>query len=234
MSDENLQHKSKSQLGSVGSSPVFWGVLGGLLGLGALLLVLFQSLEVVIRPASPDRVDGAAAPPASVEPVTPVAAPSASPAELPAPEPTANPTPASPPVAADVDAGATAPGIQRGTLRVSNQTIHPIRVALLPQSSSATVGEGAIAPEAPEVPLPDAYREPVHWDFAPNEGEVSGLILSLPNGGLEVQSGDIIAAFAEDGSRRYWGPYVVGVTPLPVWNGEEWELPLRSPQPDSP
>ncbi|MEB3357010.1 MAG: hypothetical protein VKK04_09805 [Synechococcales bacterium] len=202
-----------------------------------LLLLLFQSLEVVVQPPSPTSEDTVSLPP-PVEPVTPPRDSAETPTT--SPEPDTNSSETAPPIAANPDATETSvpANDQRGTLRVSNQTLHPIRVALLPQLGMATDenGTGAIASDLVGLPLPDAYREPVHWDFAPNEGEVSGLILSLPDGGLEVQTGDIIAAFAEDGSRRYWGPYVVGVTPLPTWNGEtaEWELPLRSPQPDSP
>jgi hypothetical protein len=36
-------------------------------------------------------------------------------------------------------------------------------------------------------------------------------------------------AFAQDGSRRYWGPYVVGETSSPEWNPQtqEWQLVLQ-------
>jgi hypothetical protein len=44
-----------------------------------------------------------------------------------------------------------------------------------------------------------------------------------------LQAGDVLVAFAQDGSRRYWGPYVVGKTTLPTWNTEqkEWSLVLQ-------
>ena len=71
---------------------------------------------------------------------------------------------------------------------------------------------------------------PAHWDFAPQEGSDRGLIVSLPNHNLRIKQGDILVAFAQDGSRRYWGPFVVGETALPTWNprATEWEL-LLSP-----
>ena len=44
-----------------------------------------------------------------------------------------------------------------------------------------------------------------------------------------LENGDIVVAFAQDGSRLYWGPYVIGETPVPVWNKKtgEWELVLQ-------
>jgi hypothetical protein len=94
-------------------------------------------------------------------------------------------------------------------LRVSNRTKQPIRLVLL-----ARKGTG--------------YQEPVHWDFAPGEGEREGLLLSLPEGALLLQPGDILVAFSVDGSRRYWGPFVVGTTSKPTRAGEggEWQLIL--------
>jgi hypothetical protein len=110
----------------------------------------------------------------------------------------------------------------QGSLRVSNQTDYPLRIALLPQPTNG---------EAPEVSLEGmpAFNQPVHWDFAPQEGRARGLILSLPNEDLQLQSGDVLVAFAQDGSRRYWGPFVVGETSLPAWNSatSEWQLILR-------
>lgn len=100
----------------------------------------------------------------------------------------------------------------QGDLRVSNPTEHAVRVALLPQKSSKK-----------------GYGEPAHWDFAPMEGSSKGLMLSLPQGNLKLSKGDILVAFAQDGSRQYWGPYVVGETPEPVWNSQtgEWLLVLQ-------
>ncbi|MBD2343497.1 hypothetical protein [Anabaena subtropica] len=103
-----------------------------------------------------------------------------------------------------------------GKLRMSNQTEQPVRLALLPRQSgnkSSTTKQADI---------------PAHWDFDPQEGSEKGLILSLPNGSLKLDKGDVLVAFAQDGSRRYWGPYVVGETSQPSWNSQsqEWVLVL--------
>ncbi len=100
---------------------------------------------------------------------------------------------------------------RQGKLRIGNQTDFPLRVALLRQVASNDKS---------------FYSEPAHWDFAPQEGGETGLFLSLPEGSLQVQPGDILVAFAQDGSRRYWGPYVVGKTALPFWNSTllEWQI----------
>ncbi|RCJ27835.1 hypothetical protein A6770_25160 [Nostoc minutum NIES-26] len=106
----------------------------------------------------------------------------------------------------------------QGTLRMSNQTDQPVRLALLARQSA--VKGVAVAKTN--------YDLPAHWDFDPQEGSNKGLILSLPNGNLKLEKGDILVAFAQDGTRRYWGPYVVGETPLPSWNSQkqEWILVL--------
>ncbi len=108
----------------------------------------------------------------------------------------------------------------KGQLRISNQTSYPVRVALLYQASDASASAPSKA---------DSYGQPVHWDFAPTEGGPRGLIVSLPSRSLRLQAGDVLVAFAQDGSRRYWGPYVVGKTTLPTWNTEqkEWSLVLQ-------
>lgn len=138
--------------------------------------------------------------------------------EIPAPsspspiaESPATPTPQAP-VAPSPTTAASA-NLQGG-LRVRNQTPFPIRLALLPQQSS----ESTIT-----------YNQPVHWDFAPEEGKAKGLILSLPDRTLSLQAGDVLVAFAQDGSRRYWGPYVVGKTAIPDWSDQqrEWSLILQ-------
>ncbi|MEC4812132.1 MAG: hypothetical protein SAK29_02450 [Scytonema sp. PMC 1069.18] len=103
-------------------------------------------------------------------------------------------------------------------LRMSNQTDQPVRLALLSRHSlekSSKTGE-----------INNAV--PAHWDFAPQEGSEKGLVLSLPDRNLSLQKGDILVAFAQDGSRNYWGPYVVGETSSPRWNPQkqEWELIL--------
>ncbi|MFN6464960.1 MAG: hypothetical protein RMZ41_024510 [Nostoc sp. DedVER02] len=105
-----------------------------------------------------------------------------------------------------------------GTLRMSNQTNQPVRLALLARQSVAK-GSGTKKTH---------YDVPAHWDFAPQEGSEKGLTLSLPQNNLKLEKGDILVAFAQDGSRRYWGPYVVGETQLPKWNSQskEWQLVL--------
>ncbi|PAX51935.1 hypothetical protein [Brunnivagina elsteri] len=105
-----------------------------------------------------------------------------------------------------------------GSLRMSNQTTQPVRLALLARRGEVKGGGTTVA------------DVPAHWDFAPQEGNEKGLLLSLPNGNLKLEKGDVLVAFAQDGSRRYWGPYIVGETPLPAWNGEgkEWQLILSN------
>ncbi|BAY25064.1 hypothetical protein NIES2100_48640 [Calothrix sp. NIES-2100] len=104
----------------------------------------------------------------------------------------------------------------QGTLRMSNQTNQPVRLALLARQSG---GNSANKTQ---------HEIPAHWDFAPQEGSEKGMLLSLPNGNLKLEKGDIVVAFAQDGSRRYWGPYVVGETSLPKWDSQkqEWQLIL--------
>ena len=106
---------------------------------------------------------------------------------------------------------------RQGALRMSNQTDQSVRVALLVRHLRAH--------SAAEQPA----SQPAHWDFAPGEGSRQGLILSLPEGNLKLKPGDILVAFAQDGSRRYWGPYVVGETSSPLWDRQkgEWHLTLR-------
>jgi len=111
---------------------------------------------------------------------------------------------------------------RQGTLRVSNRSEHPLRVALLsrqPKSTNAKSGEVT----------PAGFDSPSHWDFSPNEGSEKGLLVSLPNRTVTLKKGDVVVAFAQDGSQRYWGPYVVGETAQPTWNGQlaEWELALE-------
>ena len=105
----------------------------------------------------------------------------------------------------------------QGAFRMSNQTDQPVRVALLARHPGTSAGGQS------------TYSNPVHWDFAPGEGSAKGLILSLPESNLKLKKGDILVAFAQDGSRRYWGPYVVGETASPVWKRQtaEWQLILQ-------
>ena len=107
-----------------------------------------------------------------------------------------------------------------GLLRVSNKTTQPIRLVLLARQlsqKSANINKIKSTP-------------PAHWDFAPEEGSEGGLVLSLPQANLRLEKGDILAAFAQDGSRHYWGPYVVGETSSPQWQpqGQEWQLVLQN------
>ena len=108
-------------------------------------------------------------------------------------------------------------------LRLSNQTDYPIRVAFLPKQVGVRKQQSADV-------KPSVYGEPGHWDFAPQEGATSGLVLSLPSKGIvQLEKGDVLVAFAQDGSGRYWGPYIVGETSSPAWNRQksEWQLILQ-------
>lgn len=96
-----------------------------------------------------------------------------------------------------------------GALILSNQTDLPVRVALLARGKNAL--------------------EPAHWDFAPLEGSTEGLVLSLPEGNFKLEKGDVLVAFAQDGSGQYWGPYVVGESDAPIWDAKlsRWHLTLQ-------
>jgi hypothetical protein len=102
---------------------------------------------------------------------------------------------------------------------VRNLSDHPVRIALLPKQPvwPKTVGDKP------------SYDTPAHWDFAPQEGSTKGLIVALPDRSVRIKPGDVLVAFAEDGSRRYWGPYVVGETEVPTWSSKsgEWQLTLQ-------
>jgi hypothetical protein len=106
---------------------------------------------------------------------------------------------------------------RQGLLRISNPTEHPVRVAVLLKK-----------PGVSENTSPSPYETPAHWDFDPGEGSSKGLVLSLPNRRIKLKKGDVLVAFAQDGSRRYWGPYVIGETPEPNWFSKEteWQLTL--------
>lgn len=108
---------------------------------------------------------------------------------------------------------------RQGLLRVSNPSAHPVRVALLLKKLDTTQANSRSK---------SIYEPPAHWDFAPGEGHTKGLLLSLPNRSVSVKQGDVLVAFAQDGSRRYWGPFVIGETEEPNWNAttQEWELAL--------
>ena len=109
---------------------------------------------------------------------------------------------------------------KEASLRMSNQTNQPVRLALLARRTGSN----------PHLKSSKSINNdiPAHWDFSPQEGSEQGLILSLPKGNLNLEIGDILVAFAQDGSRRYWGPFVVGETTEPAWNAEhkEWQLIL--------
>jgi hypothetical protein len=106
-------------------------------------------------------------------------------------------------------------------LRVSNRTPYPVRVVLRSR-------QGESAPVASQGQSKVDLPQPTHWDFAPQEGSQTGLLLSLPKGELRLSPGDVLMAFALDGSRRYWGPYVVGETlePRQIPASSEWNLVL--------
>ena len=110
---------------------------------------------------------------------------------------------------------------RQGSLRVSNRSSHPLRVALLSRQSQTT-------PARSDETIPAGVGTPVHWDFSPSEGSEKGLLVSLPDRTVTLKKGDIVVAFAQDGSQRYWGPYIVGESAQPAWNSQlaEWELAL--------
>ncbi|MEG4625409.1 hypothetical protein Q5691_14125 [Microcoleus sp. w1-18aA5] len=141
-------------------------------------------------------------------PVSPVATASADTTSEPKPDSTPTPPDAEEELLSSVPVNTKASGL----LRVSNRSEHPVRVALLSKRQAK-----------------ESYGKPAHWDFAPGEGGGKGLMLSLPEGNLQVKRGDILVVFAQDGSRRYWGPFVAGETPSPAWNSTagEWQLILQ-------
>lgn len=181
-----------------------WGLalLGSATAVGLLALVLSHyQIDVLISPA-PEAI-----PEDVASSDLPPAVSFAPVATTPTPgSPLWNPQPPSP-----------APAIA-GLLRVSNQTQHPIRVVLLKQNLG------------PDPANPSTYEAaPAHWDFAPAEGSLQGLVVSLPEGKVSVGPGDILMVYAQDGSSRYWGPQVVSQTKQPLWNPEqqEWQMILR-------
>ncbi|MEN9201957.1 MAG: hypothetical protein Q6K80_04040 [Thermostichus sp. DG_1_6_bins_120] len=107
---------------------------------------------------------------------------------------------------------ASTPTIRTGPFRVGNRTPYPIRLVILLRA-----GERLLNPET------------AHWDFAPGEGGSEGLVLSLGEDPLQIGPGDIVVAFTLDGSRRYWGPNVVGESLAPFWNAESgsWSMILQ-------
>lgn len=117
---------------------------------------------------------------------------------------------------------AAAIAAKQGNLRIRNLSDYPVRVALLSRQPKETSSKSG-APQS-------AFALPAHWDFAPREGSQSGLLVTLPNRSIQLKRGDVVVAFAQDGSQRYWGPFVVGETDRPDWNAQagEWELVLEN------
>ncbi|MGF1492302.1 MAG: hypothetical protein ACFBSC_07600 [Microcoleaceae cyanobacterium] len=115
-----------------------------------------------------------------------------------------------------------------GSLRISNQTQHAVRVVLLQRNTDAS------SPSL-DAGLNTQPSATVHWDFDPQEGNLKGLKLALPDQDLNLQSGDVLTLFAQDGSRQYWGPYIVGETPQPTWESTvgEWRIVVQSEKPQS-
>jgi hypothetical protein len=154
--------------------------------------------------------------------------PAASPKVAPVPSPLL--TPKASPVEPKNDSLAVAKSssetafVRQGALRISNPTSYPIRVALLTKKATRNSNLATSGSEGQS-----GFDLPAHWDFDPQEGGSKGLIVSLPDLVIKVKPGDILVAFAQDGSRRYWGPYVVGDTPQPVWSPKaaEWQLVLE-------
>lgn len=194
-----------------------------ILGLSLVALLMSRvEIQVSRNPGIDETISVDEAPPADEIPTAPPTETSPSPAPLVEPTVTPSASPSSAPSAAlnESPAEPTPFANSEGGLRVSNQSRFPVRVALLPQQTSQSPSLSASSA---------AYNQPVHWDFAPEEGRSKGLILSLPDAKLRLAPGDVLVAFAQDGSRRYWGPYVVGKTPSPLWSAEqkEWLLILQ-------
>ncbi len=189
-------------------------IIGSLLGLVVLVLGLLQ-FTISIEPIEPET--SSLTKTVLPQPSSPSGAPLSTIRSQPTPvsKPSVPVEQDTPPVSSPAPVGQRT---NRGALRISNKTDQPVRVALLAQSSASKAVDGQ-----------PNYGKPAHWDFAPGEGSGQGLILSLPEGNLKLNKGDILVAFAQDGSGRYWGPYVVGETASPVWDRQtsEWELFLQ-------
>jgi len=183
-----------------------------LIGLSIVLMIgiFLGRFEITISNGAnpPSDLPNAATALPPIPPVSPVTTASADTANEPEPDSIAALRESEEELVASIPANVKAAGI----LRVSNRSEHPVRVALLSKGQAEK-----------------SYGKPAHWDFAPGEGGDKGLMLSLPEGKLKVKRGDIVVVFAQDGSRRYWGPYVAGETASPAWNGtaEEWQLILQ-------
>jgi hypothetical protein len=175
------------------------------IGMSIVLMAAVFSRRVEITISNSSNLPNNLPPTATVLPLATTASPNK--AIPPKPKPTS--TPVEP---EEISNSSIPPNIEAtGTLRVSNRSEHPVRVALLAKGQAEK-----------------SYSKPAHWDFAPGEGGGKGLMLSLPEGQLKIKQGDILVVFAQDGSRRYWGPYVAGKTASPAWNNKagEWQLVL--------
>lgn len=97
---------------------------------------------------------------------------------------------------------------RQGELRIGNKTSYPIRVVV-------TKADGSL--------------EGAFWDFAPGEGSLQGVRLALDDKPLVMVEGDVITVFSVDGSRRYWGPNILGKTGAPFWDSKRrvWNTVLR-------
>ncbi len=117
-----------------------------------------------------------------------------------------------------------------GKLRVSNRSEHPIRLALRLKAEKLQTSKygDKHRDKYGEKLARQPYEAPAHWDFFAGEGSDRGLLVALPNRSLNLTRGDIVVAFAQDGSQRYWGPFVVGEVSGPTWNEttQEWKLVL--------
>ncbi len=207
MREKLLKHSKQWHLSFVIAAGISVLFMGGWLLLGRSLPD--RSLQPALVPISPSPPEGA-----KLAPETPMPQTLASLSPTPA-LPAAKLTPATPPAVVK-QRPATSEALtssSEGALRVSNATSYPVRLALLLKKKKTA----------------DAYELPAHWDFEPGEGSNQGLLLSLPNRTLRLSKGDVLVAFAQDGSRRYWGPYVVGETPMPTWDAtnQEWHLTLQ-------
>lgn len=116
------------------------------------------------------------------------------------------------PVEPTFSSSTSTPTARTGAFRVGNRTPYPIRLVILLRGGQR---------------LPNS--ETAHWDFAPGEGGSEGLLLSLGEEPLQINPGDIVVAFSLDGSRRYWGPNVVGESLAPFWSEESssWSMILQ-------
>ncbi len=168
--------------------------------IGAWLLLKQYQIDITVTPAAPTNS-------------VPIIKTDSSQDAPPTPPKSANPEPTTKPDPAALAA-------RQGSFRIRNRSDRPVRVALLSRQPKESSAKSSTATSG--------FALPAHWDFAPQEGSEQGLIVSLPDRQIQLKRGDVVVAFAQDGSQRYWGPYVVGETDRPVWNRDtgNWELTL--------